>query len=78
MAIIITDECINCGACEPECPNTAIYEGFIINHSGLRIRSKRVGVEVSLKPVFPSSTCRDCIRLKLLLYCIVFLYCLSL
>ncbi|MBT8233489.1 MAG: 4Fe-4S binding protein, partial [Saprospiraceae bacterium] len=21
MAIIITDECINCGACEPECPN---------------------------------------------------------
>ena len=26
MAIIITDECINCGACEPECPNTAIYE----------------------------------------------------
>lgn len=27
MAIIITDECINCGACEPECPNNAIYEG---------------------------------------------------
>jgi len=27
MAIIITDECINCGACEPECPNTAIFEG---------------------------------------------------
>ncbi|MFZ1729916.1 MAG: 4Fe-4S dicluster domain-containing protein [Bacteroidota bacterium] len=27
MAIFITDECINCGACEPECPNTAIYEG---------------------------------------------------
>jgi ferredoxin len=26
MAIIITGECINCGACEPECPNTAIYE----------------------------------------------------
>ncbi len=29
MAIIITDECINCGACEPECPNTAIYEGGV-------------------------------------------------
>lgn len=29
MAIIITDECINCGACEPECPNSAIYEGGI-------------------------------------------------
>ncbi|MFN9798855.1 MAG: 4Fe-4S binding protein, partial [Bacteroidota bacterium] len=27
MAIMITDECINCGACEPECPNHAIYEG---------------------------------------------------
>jgi len=26
MAIRITDECINCGACEPECPNNAIYE----------------------------------------------------
>jgi ferredoxin len=23
---MITDECINCGACEPECPNNAIYE----------------------------------------------------
>ncbi|OJW69877.1 MAG: ferredoxin [Candidatus Amoebophilus sp. 36-38] len=27
MAIMITDVCINCGACEPECPNNAIYEG---------------------------------------------------
>jgi ferredoxin len=27
MAIRITNECINCGACEPECPNNAIYEG---------------------------------------------------
>ncbi len=26
MAIFITDDCINCGACEPECPNNAIYE----------------------------------------------------
>ncbi|MBK9283020.1 MAG: 4Fe-4S dicluster domain-containing protein [Sphingobacteriaceae bacterium] len=26
MAIIITDDCINCGACEPECPNNAIYK----------------------------------------------------
>lgn len=26
MAIKITDECINCGACQPECPNGAIYE----------------------------------------------------
>jgi ferredoxin len=27
MATYITDECINCGACEPECPNEAISEG---------------------------------------------------
>ena len=27
MATIITDECINCGVCEPECPNEAISEG---------------------------------------------------
>ena len=27
MAIHITEDCINCGACEPECPNNAIYEG---------------------------------------------------
>lgn len=27
MAYKISDTCINCGACEPECPNHAIYEG---------------------------------------------------
>lgn len=27
MATKITEECINCGACEPECPNDAIEEG---------------------------------------------------
>lgn len=27
MATYITSECINCGACEPECPNQAISEG---------------------------------------------------
>jgi len=29
MAIFITDECINCGACEPECPNNAIYDAGV-------------------------------------------------
>ena len=29
MATMITEECINCGACEPECPNTAIYQGGV-------------------------------------------------
>ncbi len=29
MSTTITSECINCGACEPECPNTAIYAGGV-------------------------------------------------
>ncbi len=27
MAMKIVEECINCGACEPECPNEAISQG---------------------------------------------------
>lgn len=27
MALKITEECINCDVCEPECPNGAIYQG---------------------------------------------------
>ena len=30
MALMITDECINCDVCEPECPNDAIYMGLEI------------------------------------------------
>lgn len=36
MALRITDECINCDVCEPECPNDAIYLGleiYEIDHS---------------------------------------------
>lgn len=34
MAFKITEDCISCGACEPECPNQAITEGetiYIVN-----------------------------------------------
>lgn len=34
MALTITDECINCDVCEPECPNGAISQGeeiYVIN-----------------------------------------------
>ncbi len=34
MALLITDECINCDVCEPECPNGAITQGeeiYVIN-----------------------------------------------
>jgi ferredoxin len=27
MALMITEECINCDVCEPECPNQAIFMG---------------------------------------------------
>ncbi|MBC3863575.1 YfhL family 4Fe-4S dicluster ferredoxin [Undibacterium jejuense] len=27
MALMITDDCINCDVCEPECPNDAIFMG---------------------------------------------------
>lgn len=27
MALMINEECVNCGVCEPECPNEAISEG---------------------------------------------------
>ena len=30
MALIITDECINCDVCEPACPNDAIRQGIDI------------------------------------------------
>ena len=34
MSLIITEDCVNCGVCEPECPNEAISEGddvFVID-----------------------------------------------
>ena len=53
MAIKITDECINCGACEAECPNTAIYEGGMdwLLEEGTRLQGKytlRSGEEISV------------------------------
>ena len=27
MALLINEDCVNCGVCEPECPNEAISEG---------------------------------------------------
>ncbi len=36
MSLLISDECINCDVCEPECPNGAISQGdeiYVINPS---------------------------------------------
>ena len=45
MAIIITDECINCGACEPECPNNAIQGNYLLEDG------REVSVDALQKPV---------------------------
>ncbi len=39
MALQITDECINCGVCEPECPNQAIFFADELDY--FRIRAGR-------------------------------------
>ncbi|MFD4022310.1 YfhL family 4Fe-4S dicluster ferredoxin [Streptomyces sp. NPDC058576] len=59
MAITITEDCINCGACEPECPTKAITEGddiYVINPSAC---SECVGFSDSLacQAVCPPECC---------------------
>ena len=43
MALKITDECINCDVCEPECPNNAIYEGEFIYEINPNLCTECVG-----------------------------------
>jgi len=43
MATHISEECINCGACEPECPNDAISEGDSIYVIDPKLCSECVG-----------------------------------
>ncbi|MDZ7661775.1 YfhL family 4Fe-4S dicluster ferredoxin [Thiohalophilus sp.] len=43
MSLLITDECINCDVCEPECPNTAIYQGDEIYEIDLNLCTECVG-----------------------------------
>jgi len=43
MAFIITDECINCDVCEPECPNDAIYQGQEIYEINSNLCTECVG-----------------------------------
>ncbi len=60
MAIKITDECINCGACEPECPNNAIYEaaedwkfsdGTTLSGKGILPNGKAFNADESQEPI---------------------------
>ncbi len=74
MAIMITDECINCGACEPECPNTAIYEGGVewdfaegTNLTEAKLNGKTIGASENQAPVsedffyIVSDKCTECV-----------------
>ena len=75
MAIKITDECINCGACEPECPNTAIQEaayewkysdGTSLSGDLILLNGKSVNAEIEQEPVsdeyyfISSDKCTEC------------------
>jgi len=40
---MITDECINCDVCEPECPNNAIYQGLQIHEINPELCTECVG-----------------------------------
>ena len=43
MSLMITDDCINCDVCEPECPNEAIYQGEDIYEIDSDKRTECVG-----------------------------------
>ncbi|NNG13096.1 MAG: YfhL family 4Fe-4S dicluster ferredoxin [Halobacteria archaeon] len=43
MSLMITDECINCDVCEPECPNDAIYQGVEIYEINPELCTECVG-----------------------------------
>jgi len=43
MALMITDECINCDVCEPECPNGAISQGAEIYEINPNLCTECVG-----------------------------------
>ena len=57
MATIITQECINCGACEPECPNTAIYQGGVEYDMG---GAKHPALQPEIFYIVPEK-CTECV-----------------
>lgn len=59
MSTIITEECINCGACEPECPNNAISQGDEIFKIDAALCSECVGFhdEEACAAVCPVDCC---------------------
>jgi ferredoxin len=43
MSLLITEECITCDVCEPECPNGAIYLGEEIYEIDCKLCTECVG-----------------------------------
>ncbi len=43
MALMITEDCIVCGACEPECPNNAIKQGEVVYEINADLCTECVG-----------------------------------
>jgi len=43
MAMLVTEECILCGACEPECPNEAIGEAEEVYEVDFNLCTERAG-----------------------------------
>ncbi len=59
MAYKITDECNNCAACEPECPNEAIFEGDDIFEIKIDLCTECVGFHAvpQCEEVCPADCC---------------------
>ncbi|HCF59387.1 MAG TPA: 4Fe-4S ferredoxin [Myxococcales bacterium] len=59
MATMITDVCISCGACEPECPNAAISQGDSIYVIDPKLCNECVGFhdELACAAVCPVDAC---------------------
>lgn len=61
MALVITEDCNNCAACEPECPNEAIKEGSDIFEINPDLCTECVGFhdEPQCASVCPVDCCED-------------------
>ncbi len=53
MALLITDQCINCDMCLPECPNEAIHECEKVYEIDVAIAQNVLGF-MTIKPAFQS------------------------
>jgi ferredoxin len=62
MALMITDACINCDVCEPECPNSAISQGEEIYQIDPKLCTECVGHHA--KPQCVEVCPVDCIPLN--------------